>query len=197
MKRSRKQPRPLLKRIGIIAEDKSDVEVIDLLIKKIAKSPYHVSFFAAGGCGKIISKARAWAQNLRDQGCKYLLLVHDLDRAQITQLRTSLLNALGQSPISPHLVVIPVREIEAWLLADHEAIKKAMKLTGPVNKIANPEALQNPKEHLARLVYIRSDHKKRYINSIHNAQIAAACTATKLNRCSSYVPFHLFIQQNI
>jgi hypothetical protein len=174
-----------------------DVKVIDQLIKKAAKGPYQLRSFAAGGCGKIVGKAHAWAQNLRDQGCRYLVLVHDLDFARVARLRIALEKAIGTSPISPYLIVIPVREIEAWLLADHEAIKKAMKLTGPVNKIANPEGLQNPKEHLGRLIYIRSDHKKRYINAIHNVQIAAACSGANLNRCASYVPFQQFIRQNI
>src|ERR1700722_9838032 len=105
--------------IGVIAEDDSDIAVIDALVGKLAKAPYVIRPVSANGCGKIIGKCRGWAQNLRDRGCQCLLIVHDLDLRNITQLNEQLRASLEPSPISPHIVVIPVREIEAWLLADH------------------------------------------------------------------------------
>jgi hypothetical protein len=197
MKRSKKHQVHGLKRIGIIAEDDSDIGVMKHLIGKIAKAPFSVRYFTAGGCGKIIGKANAWARSLHDQGCRYLLLVHDLDRKQIAQLRADLTTALASSPIQPNLIVIPIREIEAWLLADHEAISRAMRLSKKLSHVPNPEALQHPKEHLGRLIYALSGHKKRYVNSIHNVQIAAVCGASRLRRCTSYVPFYDFIEDHI
>jgi Domain of unknown function (DUF4276) len=197
MRHKRTPGRRRRKSIGIIAEDDSDISVLDELIKKAARAPYSLRWFAAGGCGKIVSKANAWAANLRSQGCRYLLLVQDLDRAQILQLRASLTIALGNSPIQPHLIVIPVREIEAWLLADHQAIFSAMKLVDNLGQIANPESLQNPKEYLGRLIYSRSRKKTRYVNAIHNAKIAALCKSNNLRRCPSYIPFHDFISEHI
>jgi len=196
-RRKSKKHRQASKAIGIIAEDNSDVQVINELIKKIAKAAYNIKFFVGGGSGKIIDKCFAWAQNLRDQGCRYLVRVHDLDTATITNLRAALQSALNPSPITTHIIVIPVREIEAWLLADQDAITKAMKLKNLLNQVANPEAIQTPKEYLGRLVYARSGHTRRYVNTIHNPQIAAVCTLSKLRRCQSFVPLDQFISGHI
>jgi hypothetical protein len=112
----RKQPknkdRKSRKSIGIIAEDQSDVDVLTVLIGKIAKRPFSVRRIVGGGCGKIVGKCRAWAQNLQAQGCRYLLVVHDLDTRNIGDLRNQLEAALRPCPIGQHLIVIPVREIE-------------------------------------------------------------------------------------
>jgi len=185
------------KPIGIIAEDISDVATLDILIRKIGKAPYSIRSFKGDGGGKIVGKCHAWSQNLRDQGCRYLLIVHDLDSAEIGHLRAKLETALGVSPIDTHLIVIPVREIEAWLLADHRAITKAMKLRVTINQIANPEAIPNAKEYLGRLIYTKSGHQRRYINTIDNAKIAVECVPTNLQRCRSFVPFHQFIRDHI
>ncbi|MEJ0049602.1 MAG: DUF4276 family protein [Methylovirgula sp.] len=186
-----------VKRIGIIAEDHSDVGVLNQLIGKIAKSPYTIRPFAAGGCGKMLGKADAWSKNLYDQGCRYLILVRDLDKENPATLHGSLVSALGDILSKSRIVVIPVREIEAWLLADNEAIFRAMKLKKILAPIANPEAVADPKKLLARLIYTNSEHTRRYINAIHNEKIAAECSYDSLLRCNSFKPFAQFIEQHI
>jgi polyhydroxyalkanoate synthesis regulator protein len=96
------------------------------------------------------------------------LIVHDLDAANINQLKCNIASALGKSPIDTHLIVIPVKAIEAWLLADHDAVSKAMKLRQPLSRVPNPEAIARPKEHLGRLIYVQSEHTRRYINTLDN-----------------------------
>ena len=182
------------KLIGIIAEDASDINTIDVFIRKITNAKYSIKSFRGDGCGKIVGKCHAWSQNLFEQGCRYLLIFHDLDMNNLTQLRAKLASALGDSPIERHLIVIPVREIEAWLLADHAAITAAMKLKTAQKSIANPETIQNPKERLARLVYEKSQHARRYINTVDNVKIAnESKPANLLMRCPSFVPFYNFI----
>jgi hypothetical protein len=200
MKRGRKGGRdrlPSRKLVGVIAEDTSDINTIDILIRKIAHSRYSIKSFKGDGCGKIIGKCRAWSQNLFEQGCRYLLIFHDLDKKDIAQLRAKLASALGVCPIERHLIVIPVEEIEAWLLADHAAITATMNLKTPQKAIADPENIRNPKERLARLVYEKSRHARRYINTVDNVKIASALKPENLMRCRSFVPFYDFIRANI
>ena len=180
--------------IGVIAEDDSDIAVVDLLIGKLAKTPYVIRPVAANGSGKIVGKCRGWAQNLRDQGCRYLFVVHDLDVRRVSELTHQLREALRPSPIDPHLIVIPVREIEAWLLADHVAITKAMKLKEKLKMVPNPEALHRPKEYLADLVYKKSRRTRRYVNAVDNAKIANLCVPSNLLRCPSFGPFERFVK---
>jgi hypothetical protein len=183
--------------IGVIAEDNSDVAVLRSLIRKLTSSPFRVEFAVAHGCGRIVGKCRAWAQNLSDRGCQYLLLVRDLDLEELDRLRIELRNALDPTPISPHLIVIPVREIEAWLLADDEAIKKAMKLKKKVKRVSNPETILRPKEYLGNIISMISDKKIRYLNAIHNEKIAEQCAVINLGRCDSFIPFAEFIEKHI
>lgn len=182
-----------MSRVGIIAEDDSDVDVIRSIIRKIARRSFGIDKFVGHGCGKVRSKCRAWSQNLHQRGCTLLIVVHDLDTANLRTLRQSLAVELTQSPIKRNIIVIPVREIEAWLLADQDAIRKALNLSMPIGKVSNPEAIARPKERLGELIYIRSGHKTRYVNSIHNVKIADASALTNLRRCASFIPLEDFL----
>jgi hypothetical protein len=196
-KRSKRKGSPSRKSIGVIAEDHSDIAVVKALIGKITNKPFSVKGTAGGGCGKIVGKCRVWAQTLHDQGCRYLFIVHDLDTRVLNKLRAQLVSALRPSPIGLHLIVIPVREIEAWLLSDHVAITKAMKLKDALKQIANPESILRPKEYLADLVYTKSRKQRRYVNALDNEKIAELCAAINLKRCASFVPFCDFVSMYI
>jgi Domain of unknown function (DUF4276) len=180
--------------VGIIAEDDSDIQVLSSLIDKIVQSHVPIKPAKGSGCGNIVSKCHAWAQNLKERGCRYLLLVQDLDDGPLDTLMRRLTSALRPSPITCHIIIIPVREIEAWLLADHEAIHRAMKLNKALRQTPNPEAIPEPKEYLSDLIYRNSD-RKRYINTLDNRKIAAECQIENLRRCPSFVPFVEFIQK--
>lgn len=183
--------------LGIIAEDVSDVEVINVLVGKIAKKRYVKHHFVGGGHGKIMAKCRDWSRDLRNRGCHLLILVHDLDEKNERVLRNDLTNALRPSPIDSHVIVIPVREIEAWLLADHDAIRVALKLKNLVKKIPTPEAISRPKEYLRDLVASRSSRKHVYVNTIHNTKIAQQCRIDRLARCESFRPMERFVRQHL
>lgn len=178
--------------IGVIAEDKSDVDVIEEIIaKKRPRNRFKVRKFVGHSCGKVRTKCREWAKNLQMQKCTLLIVVHDLDENNINDLRTQLEAILQPSPIADHIIVIPIREIEAWLLADHSAINKTFGLK--LKRIANPESIRRPKERLRDLVYLRSNKRKVYANTIHNKRIAANASVREFARCSSFVPLNQFL----
>jgi hypothetical protein len=182
--------------VGIIAEDKSDVDVIDVIISKCTKVKYSTKSFVGNGCGRLRNKCRQWADNLRERGCSLLVFAHDLDANSHAQLRAILQAALGESPLRPFIIVIPVREIEAWLLADQKAICSAMNIRGTIKRIKNPEALLRPKESLRDIIYRASKKKITYLNTIHNEKIARQCELPNLRRCESFKPLQKFIEQN-
>jgi hypothetical protein len=49
--------------VGIIAEDVSDIGVVNALIKKIATKKYGTKSFVGHGCGRLRNKYRAWAKH--------------------------------------------------------------------------------------------------------------------------------------
>ena len=184
--------------IGVIAEDDSDVEVVDEFIKKLAPNKkYSIKSFVGHGHGKIQGKCFQWASVLKTKGCSTLIMLHDLDDKIFLELDAQLHAALKQCAIPKHTVIIPIREIEAWLLSDSLAIQRAMNLSNKVAPIANPQSVTDPKKKLGEVIYLRSGRTKRYVNSVHNRKIAAELDLTNVRRCASFLPLEKFILQNI
>jgi hypothetical protein len=63
-------------------------------------------------------------------------------------------------------VVVPVQELEAWILADIECAFNLFTSWHP-KPIPNPEAISSPKEHLEKLSR-DSKRKPRYSHATHN-----------------------------
>lgn len=184
--------------IGIIAEDDSDVEVVKELVKKIVPNKrFSTEKFVGHGCGKIQGKCFQWAGVLKTKGCSILIVLHDLDDRVSSKLDASLRLTLKNCAIPKHIVVIPIREIEAWLLSDHIAIQKAFNLNKKVEHISNPQFITDPKKKLGEIIYLKSGKTKRYINAVHNQKIAAEMDLVNLRRCSSFRPLEDFLIQNI
>lgn len=177
-------------KIGIIAEDKSDVDVIkEFLAKYLEPSKFSVKHFVGQGCGKLKSKCQAWAINLKKSGCDHIFIFHDLDRNNEIRLRTELREKLSSPETPPTLVIIPTEELEAWLLTDLDAIKLTFSIPARemIKKIPHAETIKSPKEYLQKLVH--QSCKKIYMNTTHNKTIAANIKLEKLLTCKSYIPF--------
>lgn len=182
------------KKIGVIAEDKSDIAVIEeILCKYINKKSFSIRSFTGQGCGKLKSKCASWADNLIKAGCDHILLFHDLDRNKLSKLRLELEAKFDKK--KNVLVVIPVEEIEAWLLSDAEAIKKVFSLKNAPKISGHCETIASPKEYLANLVWL-SD-KKRYLNTVHNVKISQELSLEKLRKCQSFIPLDNYLVQHV
>ncbi len=181
--------------IGIIAEDRSDVDSTRVLINKITcNNRIGIKSFVGKGCGKLKKKCSAWAGQLKERGCYKLILIHDLDRNDIVDLRIKIDMAIYPCPINKYLICIPVQELEAWLLSDPDGIKDAMKLRKAPKVKGLPENIDSPKEYLGKIIHIYSDGEIIYINTKHNQKIAHALSIDKAKRCPSFSPFHDFLQ---
>jgi hypothetical protein len=123
--------------------------------------------------------------------------LHDLDQSDLTTLQNQLQERLSGSPIRQRIILIPIREIEAWLLSDSNAIRTAMNLRKPVPHIPNPQAIVDPKRRLSEIIFTLSDKNKRYINATHNRQIAAELDLANVRRCSSFIPLEQFLLETI
>jgi hypothetical protein len=185
-------------KVGVLAEDNSDVEVVHELIKKF-KSPqsFCIRRFTADGCGKLKYKCRAWSQQLFLKGCTVLLLLHDLDKKNLKELRRDLSASLTPCPISKHVIIIPIEEIEAWLLSDPKALKDAFSFKSMPKLSGNPEKIISPKEKLESLVWRLFGKKKRYLNTVHNAVIAKHASIQSLRKCSAFHAFECFIRKEL
>ena len=183
-------------RIGVIAEDYSDLAVLYQLTNKLIESR-RFSFkhkFIAHGCGILRRKCKAWAENLLQRGCKHLIVLHDLDTYSESELRKELERYIRGIGFKAYLILIPIREIEAWLLVDPSALQKAFGMS-KLPKVPNtPELIVDPKKKLREIVWKNAE--KRYANNVHNSKIAELIQIGKLNRkCRSFQPYPIFIRR--
>lgn len=178
-------------KIGIIAEDDSDVGVLREITLTLLK-PHAVGFsrFVGDGCGKLRRKCGAWARILVQQGCPWIIVVHDLDVWNEKQLRAQLTKAIAPARTRANVVLIPKREIEAWLLYDGRAIAEAFSENERPHLPGNPESLSDPKKYLGDLVWRK--YRKRYLNTVHNPKIAKHIDVSLLKRSGSFAPHVAF-----
>jgi len=178
-------------KMGVIAEDDSDVAVVREVTLSLLK-PHRVGFrrFVGNGCGKLRRKCGAWARTLVRQGCQWITVVHDLDVHDERQLRAQLTEAITPARAKASVVLIPKREIEAWLLYDGGAIAAAFNEIQQPRLPGNPEALLDPKKHLRNLIWKK--YRKEYLNSVHNARIAERIDVSLLKRSASFAPYPVF-----
>lgn len=186
----------MAKKIGVIAEDDSDVDVItEILAKYMAKNTFSIKKFVGNGCGKLKQKCDSWAQSLVLRGCEHVFLFHDLDRNNEKKLRKALESKLPSRLFPNSLIVIPIEEIEAWLLSDMEAIKKVFSLPKAPKAIANCEQIESPKERLAETIWHIG--RKRYLNTVHNKIISQHASLDNFRRCSSFRSFDDYLIQKV
>ena len=179
--------------IGIIAEEKNDLEVLYALTCKLVRKEsfsFNKKFFGHG-CGKIRCKCSAWADNLSTRGCPLLVVIHDLDKSNEHELRNQLFDRVKHVKFKDRLILIPVNEIEAWLLTDANALKKVFRLSKLPKLPPNPEKLNDPKKTILEIV--QKFDRKQYVNTIHNKKIAEAISISKLKGSKSFLPYINFI----
>ena len=180
-------------KMGIIAEDDSDVAVLREITSALLR-PHRVGFkrFVGNGCGKLKRKCGAWAKNLVDQGCTWVVVVHDLDMNDERKLRSELTRAIAPSGARASIVLIPKREIEAWLLYDASAIAAALRERQLPRLPGDPETVVDPKEHLRDLIWRK--YRKEYLNTVHNPMIAKHIALSLLRKSGSFAPHFSFAQ---
>jgi hypothetical protein len=168
-------------KIGIIAEDETDVDCIKTLVTRMSDDRIVLKGMRIGRGGNMfdLRKMTRFTQSLSAEGCSYLLVVHDLDRDGITnelndekQLRARLEKALVQNPITRKTIIVPIEEIEAWLLSD---------------KYPHPEKIPNPKKKLEKL--------DRNYRTSNNAKIARSINIDDIaQKCPSFRPLREFLK---
>lgn len=179
-------------RIGVIAEEWNDIDVIyELTCKIIKENQFSFLKFAAHGCGKLQKKCSAWAENLLARGCSHLVVIHDLDKRDEKELRTMLENEIRVFTFDGTVVLVPIRAIEAWLLSDSKALKTVFNMRKLPKVPKSPEELYEPKKILGELV--KQNSKAQYLNTIHNRRIAKEISFSKLRRCRSFLQYPEFL----
>lgn len=180
-------------KIGVIAEEDNDVDVLyEFTSKLIAKKSFSFKQFVGHGCGKLRRKCGVWANNLHQRGCSHLVILHDLDVWKENELRAILDKSITGVAFRLSVVLIPIQELEAWLLSDAQALRKVFGMRQDPKTPARPERIASPKEYLGRLIW--KSTKARYLNTIHNKKIAAETRIPSLAKCPSFSRYPIFLK---
>lgn len=131
--------------VALATEDELS-ETIGIRILSEIYPPIHASLLLRkGGSGYLRSKMDSWCQLSQHRP---VFLLTDLDNKECPSLLID--NWFGQKHRPENLLLrVAVREVESWLLADHEAIRFLIGSRGRLPQ--NPDALENPKQSLLQL----------------------------------------------
>lgn len=98
-----------------------------------------------GGFGYLKSGMKSWREISQRQ---IVLILTDLDRVACPLALRA--DWLGETPPPANLLLrIAVREVESWVLADHDAMRKLIGSKGTLPPL--PDNLPDPKQHFLKL----------------------------------------------
>lgn len=184
-----------VKCIGLVVEDESDYESSKKIIQRITKN-YDLKFKKAisNGCGKLRRKLFDYAVDLNNRGCDTLIVIHDLDRNNLNELKNDLETKLKNSPLIRRFLCIPIEELEAWFLSDPDGIKKYFNLKRKPKIKGNPETIISPKEKLGEIIYHCSEKNLHYLNTKHNQLLSGVLSLELVfQKCSSFRLLYAFL----
>ena len=180
---------------GVLGEDKSDFETLKILVQRLVGKK-KVCFQGKGytGCGELLKKGGKDLKLLSDMGCTRFIIAHDADQRDVNEVRLKLIDKIVRpSGVKKSIcLLVPVQEIEAWLLADIEAVTNIFTGWNPKPE-ASPESKPRPKEYLEKLSRDASG-SPRYRHPTHNPHLAKHIDLTTVsNRCKSFRPLEEFV----
>jgi len=163
---------------GLIVEGKRDKIAYKSFIDKLGYKP---NIIQAGGNDNLVNNVESYAELLRDHGCRKIVALKDLD---INKLKDIQQKCIGFP--SDIKLVVAVKEMESWLLADESALKKQFQKPN-FKPYLNPENIDDPKKELEDL-YKR--HKKKFISRIEIPNIVQKINLNILRKkCPSFQDF--------
>jgi len=186
-------------RYAVLGEDRSDAETLRVLIRRIAGNErLTVKMKGYDGCGQLLRKGARDIDEFLNQGCDRFVVAYDADRDDPAARRAEAWSQVIERSraVSPACcVVVPVEELEAWLLADVGAVTKKWPGWRP-EPIANPERVRDPKEQLEKLSR-DSQRRPRYSHAVDNPMLAGHLDLAIVERkCPSFGVLAEFVRRN-
>jgi hypothetical protein len=183
--------------LAVLGETKSDVESLVAIIKQFpGKQRASILRKGFNGCGELCKKAASHIRDFLGRGAKRFVICHDADGADPIPVRMKVqrevVDRVGLS--DECCIVVPVQELEAWMISDETAISKTIPSL-LISAVPQPETIRNPKEWLIRKSR-EGRSKPLYIPSIHNPKVSNWLDVQIVaKKCPSFLPFLEFIKK--
>lgn len=182
---------------GILGEDASDAETLKVLVRRLADNPrLPVIAKGYGGCGRMLSDGARDLQFFKKRRLTHFIVCHDADGPDPKPKKDLVMRQIVQPSGSAEdcCIVIPVQELEAWILADIECASHIFTSWHP-GPVQNPEGIVKPKETLERLSEDRR-RKRRYKHALHNEKIAWHLDLAKVEeKCPAFRILVAFVKK--
>lgn len=185
----------MTRRLGVIAEDMTDAETIQVLARRLVSPELPVELRASKTCTKLATKARVYAAELELKGCDRVVLIHDLDRTETGRLNdeAALRRRLeGWQGRRPSLLCVPIEELEAWFWADPGVLAVVAGATTAAH--AQPHLVVRPKEALQRLSR-RGGKRPRYSTADNKALAGILDLDLCAARCPAFRDLRAFLER--
>ena len=187
---------------SILAEDKSDVACLEVLIKRLKNNDSEkIKGKGFKSCGNMLNQGKRALKAHEQLGYNKFIICYDRDKDTVQQRYQEVISKI----IKPSgikikkdniCILIPVEEIEAWILADIQAVSKVFPSWKPIQNFPTPESVINPKEKLKQLSQIKKS-KPLYIHDRHNQDILKHVDLkTVKDKCPSFKKLANFIEEN-
>ena len=181
---------------GILGESDSDVASLKIIVRRLKKdNAVPIMVHGCGGCEELLRNGAKRLLAFAESGCTKYIVCCDVDGGNpIAKHQQVLKKVVSSARLQTRCcIVIPVQELEAWLLADIPAVSKVCTGWRPKH-IDHPEQITSPKEHLEKLSR-DSKRRRRYNHAIHNEQLAKYINLkTVSKKCPSFRPLEQFVQ---
>jgi hypothetical protein len=189
---------------GIIAEDNSDIECLKVLIKRLAKNDsLKIKHKGYKGCANMLrdgwKELKAYSQLSH---ITHFIVCYDKDdskgQTRYEEVINKIIKPSGiKKDKNKICILIPTQEIEAWILADIQAVTQIISSWQPSENFASPETIESPKEKLIKLSQVKNA-KPLYDHATHNSKIFEKINLqTVKNKCPSFVELAQFIENDI
>jgi hypothetical protein len=181
---------------AVLGEAPSDAETVKVLIRRLAGNDrLTVKTKGYQGCGELKRKGAKQIALFAKLNCFKFVVCYDADGPDPTERRAEIEDRVTRPsglPASGCCIVIPVQELEAWILADISAVTKVFTGWHP-EPIKNPEGIASPKERLERLSRAGGS-RPRYSHAVHNPAVAAHLDLQRVRKsCPSFLPLVQFV----
>jgi len=182
---------------AILGEDNSDVEMLSTLVKRISKTPnLPVKRKGYMGCAELLNKGAKQIIAYDKLGCTKFIICYDSDRSKPSDRYKIIVDRIIKSSgiSADFCALVPVQEIESWILADLPSITKIIPSWKTSKNFSNPESQDDPKEFLEKLAR-NEKYKPLYTHAIHNPRIAEHISLSEIAlKCPSSYPLFELVQ---
>ncbi len=181
---------------GVLGEDDTDAETVKTIIARMAGANVKIHTKGFGGKDKLLNKGLGQIKFFYATGCTKFVICHDSDSHDPSDSRLKVMDRIVRPSGIPDscCTLIPVYMIEAWILANIEAVSNVIKSWKP-KPVANPEKIPDPKGELKRLSRL-GGRRPLYSHETHNQQVARYLDLEIVaKKCPSFQPLVQFMKQ--